>query len=191
MSGLSVPKNERFHSAWVAVEHFVDCCKIVHFGSRDQKAVPDAFVAFGKHSPAVHRKKAAEVDQALEEDCQVAVAWHYVVAEYVSVVVGIDFAGMEAVTLHHTVGVHWENEVGHSEIVVGHRSETVQAHWGRAVGRFETEEVHSGMEAALRSEMMEDRSGTGVEILVQQLVGIAEEEARMPRYFGIAVVLGD
>ena len=49
---------------------------------------------------------AAEVDQALEEDCRVAVAWHYVVAEYVFVAVGIDFAGMEAVMLHHIVGVH-------------------------------------------------------------------------------------
>ncbi len=128
----------------------------------------------------VHRKKAAGVDQALGEDCQVAVAWHYVVAEYVFVVAGIDSAGMEAVTLHHTEGVHWEIEVDHSEIVVGHRSETVQAHSGRAVGRFGTEEVHSGMEAALRSEMMEDRSGTGVESLVHQVAGIAEE-ARMPR----------
>ncbi len=87
-------------------------------------------------------------------------------AEYVSVVVGIGFAGMEAVTLHHTAGVHWEIEVDHSEIVVAHRSETVQAHLGRAVGRSGTEEVHSGMVAALQSEMTEDRSGTGVEILV-------------------------
>ena len=117
-------------------------------------------------------------------------AWHYVVAEYVFVVVGIGFAGMEAVTLHHTAGVHWEIEVDHSEIAVAHRSETVQARLGKAEGRSGTEEVHSGMEAALQSEMMEDRSGTGVEILVHQVAGIAEE-ARMPHYSGIAVVLGD
>ena len=53
-----------------------------------------------------HQKKAAEVNQALEADYQVAVAWHYVVAEYVFVVVGIDYAGMEAATLHQTVVVH-------------------------------------------------------------------------------------
>ena len=111
-------------------------------------------------------------------------------AVYVFVEVGIGFAGMEAVTLHHTAGVHWKIEVDHSETAVAHRSETVQAHLGRAVGRFGTVEVHSGMEAALRSEMMEDRSGTEVEILVHQVAGIAEE-ARMPRYFGIAVVLED
>ena len=54
----------------------------------------------------MHRKKAAEVDQALGEDYQVAVEWHYVVAVYVFVVVGIDFAEMEAAILHHTVAVH-------------------------------------------------------------------------------------
>ena len=111
-------------------------------------------------------------------------------AEYVFVVVGIGFAGMEAVTLHRTAGVHWGIEVDHSGTVVAHRSEIVQAHLGRAVGRFGTGEVHSGMGAALRSETMEDRSGTGVEILVHQVAGIAEE-ARMARYFGIVVVLGD
>ena len=73
---------------------------------------------------------------------------------------------------------------------MAHRSETVQARLGRAVGRFGTEEVHSGMEVALQSEMMEGRSGTGVEILVHQVAGIAEE-ARMPHYSGIVVVPGD
>ena len=190
MSGLSVPQDERSRSGWAAVEYFADCCKSVHFGWRDQRAVLDAFVAFGKHSQAAHRKKAAGVDQALGEDCQVAVAWHYVVAEYVFVVVGIGFAGTEVVTLHHTVEFHWEIEVDHSEIVVAHRSETVQARLGRAVGHSGTEEVHSGMEAALQSGMVEGRSGTGVEILVRQVVGIAEEAGR-PHCSGTAVVLGD
>ena len=73
--------------------------------------------------------------------------------------------------------------------MVAHRSETVQARLGRAVGRFGTEEVQSGMEVALQSEMTEGRSGTGVEILVHQVAGIAE--ARMPHYSGIVVVPGD
>ena len=110
--------------------------------------------------------------------------------EYVSVVVGIGFVGMEAVTLHHTEGVHSEIEVDHFEIAVDHRSKTVRARLGKVVGRSGTEEVRSGMEAALQPEMMEDRSGTGVEILVHQVAGIAEE-ARMPHCSGIAVVLGD
>ena len=79
-------------------------------------------------------------------------------------------------------------EVGHSGIVVERRSETVAAHSGREVGRSGIEEVHSETEVALRFEMMEDRSGTGVENLVHQVAGIAE--ARMPRYSGIAAVLG-
>ena len=73
--------------------------------------------------------------------------------------------------------------------MVVRRSETVEARSGREVGRFGTEEVHSGMEAALRVETMEDRSETGVENLVHQVAGIVGE-ARMPRYSGIAVVLG-
>ena len=80
-------------------------------------------------------------------------------------------------------------EVDHSGIVVGRRSEIVEARSGREVGRFGTEEVHSEMEAALRFEMMEDRSGIGVENLVHQVAGIVGE-ARMPRYSGIAVALG-
>ena len=46
------------------------------------------------------------------------------------------------------------------------------------------------MEVALQSGMVEGRSGTGEEILVQQVAGIAEEAER-PHCFGIAVVLGD
>lgn len=110
-------------------------------------------------------------------------------AVYVFVAVGIGFAEMEAVTLHHTVAVHWGIEVDHSEIVVVRRSETVEARSGREVGRFGTEEVHSGMEEALQFEMTEDHSGTGVENLVRQVSGIVEE-GRTSRYSGIAVVLG-
>lgn len=73
--------------------------------------------------------------------------------------------------------------------MAGHRSETVEARSEREVGRSGTEEARSEMEAALRFEMMEDRSGTGVENLVHQVAGIVGE-ARMPRYSGIAVVLG-
>ena len=73
--------------------------------------------------------------------------------------------------------------------MVGHHSETVEAHSGREVGCFETEEVHSEMEEALRFEMMGDRSEIGVENLVHQVAGIVEG-ARMPRYSGIAAVLG-
>lgn len=80
-------------------------------------------------------------------------------------------------------------EVGRSEIVVGRRSETAEARSGREVGRSGIEEVHSETEVALRFEMMADRSGTGVQNLVHQVAGIAEE-ARMPRYSGIAAVLG-
>ena len=80
-------------------------------------------------------------------------------------------------------------ELGHSETVVGRRSEMVEARSGREVGRFGIEEVHSGTEAALRFGMTVDRSGTGVKSLVHQVAGIVEE-ARMPRYFGTAVDLG-
>ena len=73
---------------------------------------------------------------------------------------------------------------------MAHRSETVQARSGRAVGRSGTEGVHAEMEAALQSEMLEGRFETGVGILVHQVAGIAEE-ARTPGYSGIAVVLGD
>ena len=111
-------------------------------------------------------------------------------AEYVFVAVEIGFAGMGAVILHHIVGAHLEIEVDHSGMVEAHRSETVQARLRSAVGRSGTEEAHSGMGVVLQSGMMEGRSGTGVGILDQQVAGIAEE-ARMPHYSGIAVVLGD
>ena len=44
------------------------------------------------------------------------------------------------------------------------------------------------MEEALQFEMMGDRSEIGVENLVHQVAGIVEE-ARMPRYSGIAAAL--
>ena len=73
--------------------------------------------------------------------------------------------------------------------MVVRRSGTVEAHSGMEVGRFGIEVVHSEREAALRVEMVEDRSETGVENLVHQVAGTVGE-VRMPRYSGIAVVLG-
>lgn len=49
MSDLPVPQDERSRSGWAAVERFAGRYKSAHFDLSDQRAVLDAFVAFGKH----------------------------------------------------------------------------------------------------------------------------------------------